>query len=168
MNKANKENSQPTAHLFTVDILIENDTNPRAMEQLLRVLNEAGFADFRIKSGIEMGRIIESLEDNAFICEKPVNHEPARFQQPDKQPSEPAASPPAGHAVDLTFITDRIKMFIAENRLTRLTVNKGFGVKLNIPCRIINLDETTQILTVYHVDEKQVYAFTLYEIDDFV
>ena len=47
-------------------------------------------------------------------------------------------------------------------------VNKGYGVKLNIPCRIINFDVNSQMLTVYHVDEKQVYSFTLNEIDEIV
>ncbi|QAY65072.1 hypothetical protein [Paenibacillus protaetiae] len=54
------------------------------------------------------------------------------------------------------------------NQLIRLIVNKGFGVKLNIPCRIIQADEQSNKLTVYHVDEKQVYSFTLTEIEEII
>jgi hypothetical protein len=46
-------------------------------------------------------------------------------------------------------------------------VNKGLGIKLSIPCRIINVDENESLITVYHVDEKQVYSFRLNEIEDF-
>jgi hypothetical protein len=49
-----------------------------------------------------------------------------------------------------------------------LNINKGRGVKMSIPCRVINFDAGPQLLTVYHVDEKQVYTVGLNEIDDFV
>jgi hypothetical protein len=62
----------------------------------------------------------------------------------------------------------RIRQYIDDNRLTRLNVNKGRGVKMSIPCRILNYDSSKQLLTVYHVDQKQVYSFELYEIDDFI
>lgn len=64
-------------------------------------------------------------------------------------------------------VITRIKEYIASNRLIRVHVNKGMGVKLSIPCRIINFDEQQHNLTVYHVDEKQVYTFNMFEIDDF-
>jgi hypothetical protein len=62
----------------------------------------------------------------------------------------------------------RIGQYIESNKLIRLNVNKGLGVKMNIPCRVINFDPASQLLTVYHVDEKQVYSFGLNEIDDFI
>jgi hypothetical protein len=62
----------------------------------------------------------------------------------------------------------RIHQYIESNKLIRLNINKGRGVKMSIPCRIINFDAGNQLLTVYHVDEKQVYSVKLYEIDDFV
>lgn len=64
-------------------------------------------------------------------------------------------------------VIERIKGYIASNRLIRVHVNKGMGVKLSIPCRIINFDAQQHNLTVYHVDEKQVYTFSMFEIDDF-
>ncbi|MBP3962163.1 hypothetical protein I8J30_05515 [Paenibacillus sp. DLE-14] len=155
--------------MFNVDILVEGETNAIAMERLLHALNQSGFADFRIKSGIELGRLIEALEAGPAGKQKDketkasrntAKADPAAIAAP-KQAAAPAE-------LDLTFVTDRIKACIAENRLIRLMVNKGFGVKLNIPCRIINLDESSQMLTVYHVDEKQVYSFKLYEIDEFI
>jgi hypothetical protein len=62
----------------------------------------------------------------------------------------------------------RIRQYIESNRLIRLNINKGRGVKMNIPCRVINFDVDSQVLTVYHVDEKQVYSMGLNEIDDFI
>jgi hypothetical protein len=67
-----------------------------------------------------------------------------------------------------TSLENRIRQYIDNNKLIRLKINKGRGVKMNIPCRVINFDASSQLLTVYHVDEKQVYSFTLNEIDDFI
>lgn len=36
---------------------------------------------------------------------------------------------------------------------------------LSIPCRILNYDPVNQLLNVYHVDEKNVYAYQLFEIE---
>ncbi|NBD26119.1 hypothetical protein [Paenibacillus glycinis] len=152
MNPKHKSEKQSDAHLFNVDLLVESGSAAEALELLLRLLNKAGFADYRIKSGVELGRLIETLEAQAEPRAIPVEL-PSPRQQAD---TEPAPS-----------VTDRIKGFIANNTLIRITVNKGFGIRLSIPCRLINLDESTQILTVYHVDEKQVYTFSLNEIDDF-
>lgn len=54
------------------------------------------------------------------------------------------------------------------NTLVRLLINRGFGVSMNIPCRIINMDESERLITAYHVDEKQVYTFRMNEIEDIV
>jgi hypothetical protein len=67
-----------------------------------------------------------------------------------------------------TPLENRIRQYIESNKLIRLKINKGLGVKMNIPCRVINFDASSQLLTVYHVDEKQVYSFGLNEIDDFI
>lgn len=52
--------------------------------------------------------------------------------------------------------------------LVRLNVVKGRGVKLSIPCKILNFDEQTLNLSVYDVDNKIVHLINMYEIDDFV
>lgn len=170
MDQSDKLQKQTSAHLFNVDILVQGDTNAIAMEKLLHVLNQAGFADFRIQTGIELGRLIESLEASASSKPKDAKAPKAAQKAEAGTPPAPTPSKKAEAAPDsnLTFVTDRIKACIAENKLIRLTVNKGFGKKLSIPCRVINLDEPSQMMTVYHVDEKQVYTFTIFEIEEFV
>ncbi|MFC5653804.1 hypothetical protein ACFPYJ_32775 [Paenibacillus solisilvae] len=160
--------------LFNVDLLVHGESNALAMERLLHLLNQCGFADYRIKSGMELGRLIEELEAKQPAAPKQASLPSAPSQSgPAVSSSAPAEShqtqkKTADSAAELTFVNERIQACIADNRLIRLMINKGFGVKLNIPCRIINFDLHTQMLTVYHVDEKQVYSFTLNEIDDFV
>jgi len=56
----------------------------------------------------------------------------------------------------------------ASGALVRLSILKGRGVKLSIPCKILNFDESTRNLTVYHVDDKQVHLVNMGEIDDFI
>jgi hypothetical protein len=153
MKPSNTRTNPPAAFLFNVDLLVESESDAKALERLLHMLNTAGFADYRIKSGIQLGRMIESLE-------KQYPSEVVPIEMPSARPRSDTPIVPS--------ILDRIKDCIANKSLIRIMVNKGFGVRLNIPCRILHLDEATQILTVYHVDEKQVYAFSLNEIDDFV
>jgi len=159
-------NAEQSAYLFNIDILVEGETNALAAERLLHLLNQCGFPDFRIKSGLELGKLIDALETaatGAAATRNPRNSEPANeFKvKPDRRHETAAAE-------EVPLMIDRVRTCISDNRLIRLSVNKGFGVRLNIPCRIIKLDETNQMLTVYHVDEKQVYTFSLNEIDDFV
>jgi|HigsolmetaAR204D_1030405.scaffolds.fasta_scaffold00008_123 hypothetical protein len=52
--------------------------------------------------------------------------------------------------------------------LVRLSILKGRGVRLSIPCKILNFDGETRNLSVYHVDDKQVYLVNMREIDDFI
>lgn len=154
MTLSNKSTTSSAAHVFNVDILVEGESDAMALERLIHLLNQAGFADYRIKSGIRLGRRIEALEEQAVPEAVPIERTTA------VQPQTAEPSVPDNIA--------RIKQCIADNSLIRILVNKGFGVRLNIPCRIIHLDEAAQKLTVYHVDEKQVYAFSLNEIDDFI
>ncbi|MCL6456956.1 MAG: hypothetical protein K6T85_03015 [Gorillibacterium sp.] len=67
--------------------------------------------------------------------------------------------------LDLSFL-GILESYKTNNTLVRLTILKGKGVKLSIPCRILNYEEATDSLTVYHVDEKKVYQFRLTEVDD--
>ena len=64
-------------------------------------------------------------------------------------------------------IAELIRQVTDSGSLVRLSVVKGRGVKLSLPCRILHYDEEREQLSVYHVDEKKVYAFPLNEIDDF-
>ncbi|SFI92552.1 hypothetical protein SAMN02799624_02707 [Paenibacillus sp. UNC496MF] len=152
MNPMNQRAERPNAHLFNVDLLVESESAAKALERLLRLLNEAGFADYRINSGAELGRLIAALEAQA---------EPKPIPVPAESGARPPEPSPMGSPV-----MRRIADSIASNALIRISVNKGAGAKLNMPCRVIKLDEAAQSLTVYHVDEKQVYTFGLNEIDE--
>jgi len=132
------------SYLFQVDILIHAPTNGVAMEQLLRVLNQAEFADYRIQSGIQLGKIIEEELEEA-------------------EQAEPSKTLLFSEGLD-----SRIRGYIQTNKLIRVNVNKGKGVKLSMPCRVVNFDPEQELLTLYHVDEKKVYSVRLNEIDDFV
>jgi hypothetical protein len=122
MNKLNKISDG--SYIFQVEITLSASSNGAALEQLIRVLNNGEFVDYRIGSG-----------------KTPHQHNP---------------------------LESRINQYIESNELIRLNVNKGRGIKMSIPCRVINFDVDSQLLTVYHVDEKQVYSMGLNEIDDFV
>jgi hypothetical protein len=142
-------NDEDDSFLFRVEILVRGNSNGAALEHLLRVLKEGGFTDYRIGSGIGRGRTIEEAADK----ERKKRTAPA-------QPPAPAAATPAE-------MEQRIRRYISTNKLIRLNVNKGRGVRLNMPCRFLNYDADIQFLTVYHEDEKQVHSFKLFEIDDF-
>lgn len=66
----------------------------------------------------------------------------------------------------LQDVEKQLRNYIEQGRLLRLRINKGKGITMSLPCRILNYDASNQLLNVYHVDEKQVYAFNLNEIED--
>ncbi|MCC3377550.1 hypothetical protein [Cohnella sp. REN36] len=128
------------SYLFQVEILVRSSTNGNALERLLHVLNQADFADFRIQSGVRLGQSIDEALEQA--TEK---------------------------TQILTETLDaRIRQYIQTSKLIRVQVNKGKGVKLSMPCRVVNFDSDNELLTLYHVDEKRVYTVGLNEIDDFI
>ncbi|OPH46877.1 hypothetical protein BC351_13165 [Paenibacillus ferrarius] len=158
-----KGNISPNGHLFTVEILIEETTNGLAMEKLLHLLNTNTVKDYQILKGIDLGKLIEvnkkkdsapSLQTSKKAVEAPLA---ATVPEAKAAISEAAAA-----------IVQQLEKFKANNTLIRLTVIKGKGIKLNLPCRILNYDDSNQNVTVYHVDEKKVYLFKLNEIDDYV
>ncbi|KRF21374.1 hypothetical protein [Paenibacillus sp. Soil787] len=159
-----KANTSPNGHLFTVEILIEDSTNGLAMEKLLHLLNVDTVKDYQIIKGIQLGKLIE------LNTKKEIT--------PPLQPNKKTAAVPpstvtaAAKATTNSGASDKIieqlESFKVNNTLIRLTVIKGQGIKLNLPCRILNFDSSTQNVSVYHVDEKKVYLFKLNEIDDYV
>ncbi|WP_256756653.1 hypothetical protein [Cohnella sp. WQ 127256] len=143
MNITNK--TPDGSYIFNVEFNISATSRGAALEQLLHALADSNFSDYRIES--------------------------------DKKPSTkdvvvPTPAPPKKIAVKAPTQPDpfelRIRQYIESNKLLRLNINKGLGVTMSIPCRVINFDADTQLLTVYHVDEKQVYSVGLNEIDDFI
>lgn len=135
-------NDNNKGYLFSVEVMIEAATNGQALEKLLHLLNSELVRDYRIKNGIDLGKLIEmnSKENHGVQIEIPRQS---------------------------NLVLDQLDKFKADHTLIRLTVIKGKGIKLSLPCRILNIDTGTQYVTVYHVDEKKVYQFKLNEIDDF-
>lgn len=181
--KGDKSANGNNSFLFSVDILVQADTNGEALERLLHVLNGGDFADFRVGSGIQLGQVIEdalaksnakapasppAAADKAKVAAAVAKAKDA-VAKAKSAPGDAAAAPKAPSAVPQPDdLEKRIRQYIENNKLIRLNVNKGRGVKLSIPCRVISFDAANQLMTVYHVDEKQVHSFKLFEIDDFV
>ncbi|MBN2984959.1 MULTISPECIES: hypothetical protein [Cohnella] len=148
--------------LFKVDILVHASSGSAALEQLLRGLNGGQFSDFRIESGVQLGMKIE--EELAKTVDKtPIAIEPAEKGAKTAKTDKTEKTPLSTESLD-----SRIRLYIQTNKLIRVRVNKGKGVKLDMPCRIVNFDPEQQLITLYHVDEKRVYSIFLNEIDDFI
>ncbi|RJX37845.1 hypothetical protein D3P09_17245 [Paenibacillus pinisoli] len=157
MTKKQLDKQQHT-FIFNVDIMVEDGHHANALEKLLQGLNQAGWADYRINSGIQLGDLIEQKIAEASSS-APV---PIAAEQTKETAKTTVAPPPQSDGFG------PIRAFMKSNTLIRLIVNRGLGIKLNIPCRVINMDEQENLITVYHVDEKQVYTFRMNEIEDFI
>ncbi|MFF2888402.1 hypothetical protein [Paenibacillus sp. NPDC057967] len=150
-------NKQQQTFIFNVEIMVEDGHHADALEKLIQGLNRSEWADYRITSGIQLGSLIDQRLAEASGS-TPV---PLPPQEPDtKESTVPISAESDGFGP--------IRTFMKSNTLIRLIVNRGLGIKLNIPCRIINIDERENLITVYHVDEKQVYTFRMNEIEDFI
>lgn len=99
----------------------------------------------------------DSKKTNTESTEKELH---ISADSPEKNGQAPSAT-----RMRLVLTELQIKRYIEQNSLVRLTVNKGKGKMLSIPCRILNYDPVNQLLNVYHVDEKNVYAYQLFEIE---
>ena len=157
-------------YLFNVDILINARTNPLALQYLLEMLNNSDkITDFNINSGLELGRTIDTLLRSAKIALKQESTPPVPFKLPVKPANDQAAkrtsSKPAPEIPLDAF--QKIRQYIQNNQLVRLRTNRH-GKQASMPCRILNFDETAYTISVYHVDEKQVYTFNLSEVDEFL
>lgn len=140
-------------HLFQVELLVEEPTHTLALAALLQALNHPAIKDFRITQGIQFGQIIEkTIKENKA--------QPFPITAPPKTSKKPAAEEKRKISLDqLLELKER-------GNLVRLIAVKDKGVRLSIPCRILNFDPDMQNLTIYHVDEKKVYLFNLNEIED--
>ncbi|GAB6988437.1 hypothetical protein [Paenibacillus pini] len=174
-----KQTHEDTGFLFNVDILITNSTNALALQALLEMLSgHHQIADFKIKSGMELGQIIDVMlqEKRKSLISKSrlsssspaaeVKKIKAKVDIPLK-PTLPQAKNDDNRADQGTELNEWIRVYIRDNRLIRLTANRN-GQHISMPCRILNFDEDKQLLNVYHVDEKQVYTFSLNEVDEFI
>ncbi|MDN8590041.1 hypothetical protein Q0V21_14790 [Paenibacillus sp. 11B] len=191
--KETLSNEEEIGFLFNVDILIKSRSNALALQSLLEFINkEEQIADFRIQSGIELGKIIEvtlqSKKDSFAFLHKERKKSQSNARQKNSSPNQ-ATDPtvpvlpqsdietPASKLTPSSEVSNNtngnsfdvwIDTLIKENRLTRIVVNNKNGKHQSIPCRILNFDRDSSIVSVYHVDEKQVYTFRTNEIDEFL
>ncbi|MEF2247543.1 MULTISPECIES: hypothetical protein [unclassified Paenibacillus] len=168
-------NSQQTAQekssfIFNLEVLIEDVHHAAALEKLIHGMNQGEFLDYRILSGVQLGKLIDQKKSiPATIHAVPVQPADPASSLPDinSAPAEPV-SPAAADPQIPNDVLQKVQLFMSNNTLVRLFINKGLGIKKSIPCRIIRMDQEQQLITVYHVDEKQVYTFHHYEIEDIV
>lgn len=182
-NQNDHHKKEDLGYLFNVEILVRNDSNAKALQSLLQVLNAGeSIIDYRINSGIELGEIIESLltaKKQSIIsksykrltatdqAKKPAEAQTAKPKAAGKEAATPAESARFEEIAKSGDFENWIKKYISGNQLVRLLVNRN-GERMSIPCRILNFLPETYTINVYHVDEKQVYTFNLSEIIDFI
>ena len=155
------EGEKNKSYIYQVELLLEDEDHASAFEQLIHKLNEAKFIDYKVLAGIALGDEIQSRKQKA----SEVKNVPIAAKESSKSQKKAAK---AEQASQLDMGIEAIKLCKDKNKLIRLIVNRGLGIKLSIPCRVINVDEKDFLVTVYHVDEKQVYTFRLSEIEDFI
>lgn len=162
-------------YLFSIEVLIKGRTNGHALEMLTHLMNDENVTDYRIIKGINLGQIIAANMNNTNEQITPPTSEVATDHKlqnmtvkkeikADKKSSESKNN----NLHQLQPIIQQIEQFKEAKSLIRLTLNKGKGVKLSIPCRILNFDLNSGNITAYHVDEKKVYSVNLNEIDELV
>ncbi|MFD2613584.1 hypothetical protein [Paenibacillus gansuensis] len=142
-------------YIYQIELMLEGATDGEALEKLLHTLNTSAVKDYRILKGVRLGSLLDQArteEGNGI----PLQGLPSKADQPAAQQDS------HNEQIYETFMD-----FIRDSTLVRLTVLKEKGGKISMPCRILNFDQTTGHVTVYHVDEKSVYLFTLEEIEDF-
>ena len=71
-----------------------------------------------------------------------------------------------GRSSEDNSIATMIENLRESGKLIRLNIVKERGVRMSIPGRIIHYDPALQNISVYHVDEKQVYLIHLNEVED--
>ncbi|MCK6074396.1 hypothetical protein [Paenibacillus silvae] len=182
--KQTVSNQDDVGYLFNVDILIKSRSNALALQSLMEFINkQEQIADFRIHSGIELGNIIEAmLQQTKTNASEPIQMDLQQQELQEQQPQVPdgqqtsnksdktdsVPSSDSSHVADTNSFEAWIQSLIKENRLTRIVVNNKNGKHQSIPCRILNFDRDNHVVSIYHVDEKQVYTFRTNEIDEFL
>jgi hypothetical protein len=128
--------------LFHVDVLVEGYNKAMAQEALQAILRS------------------DKVKYVQFTSDK--GHVENDLQKPKKR--ENTKPNDAGYR----HIINQIEDFKKNNTLIRLSIVKGKGIILSVPCRILNYEDASQAVTIYHVDEKKVYQYSLNEIDDLI
>lgn len=147
--------------LFQADILIEGYNKAMAQEALQALLRSDKIKFVQMES--ETSETGQQEEDNSQKPKKKEITKPEVEPEKSKQPDIKLGNDEGYHK-----IIEQIEEFKKNNTLVRLSIVKGKGIKLSVPCRILNYDDSSKYVTIYHVDEKKVYQYSLNEIDDFV
>ena len=147
--------------LFNVDILVKSTDNGQALQLLLQLLNshKGEVADYRIMSGIELGKIIEAT---LAVKRKSILSSPLAKESMNKAPIQEVKKFKASKE---SPVEEWIQTLISSNRLVRVLIETSKG-RHSIPCRILNFIPEESLINVYHVDEKSVYTYKMYEIID--
>jgi hypothetical protein len=147
-------------YLFHVDILVEGYNKAMAQEALQTLLRSDNVKYAQMESDTpETGQMEDLQKPKKKEHAKPAESKQAESKQQETKPVNGAG---------FRQISHQIEQFINNNTLIRLSIVKEKGVKLSVPCRVLNYDDTSQNVTIYHVDEKKVYQYSLNEIDDLV
>jgi len=130
--------------LFSLDVLVRGKTNGQALERLLALLNDCpDVLDCRINGGIRLGAVIEESlrvsQANGAATGALEKMSPAA-QKGRETPA--TGAPAAAGEKPVSPLIGQIFRYITDRNLVRLTVVKGRGVKLDMPCRILNYDES--------------------------
>lgn len=162
---------QPSeAFLFKLEVTMLAPRYEIALDHLIRALRAGGISDYRILSGVCA---------SGAEAERPGwPGTELRAQIYGNGTDTPAAPGPKSSPGSRTKslektrvpeeLVERLNAYINGGKLVRLRVNKDRGVKMDFPGRILNLDQETRNMTVYHVDEKKVYIVALNEVDDII
>lgn len=187
MDNQSEHSKEQLGYLFNVEILVKSEKNAEALQLLLQLLNNNEHViDYRINSGIELGEIIDSLlaaKKQTIISKsfsrfsrgegnKSTTTPENRVLEPVKEPAKEQGANKQGGSIFKEMAGSQnfqewIQKFITKNALVRLIVDHN-DKRLSIPCRILNFQPETFTITIYHVDEKQVYTYKLSEIVDFI
>ncbi|GGA52482.1 hypothetical protein [Paenibacillus physcomitrellae] len=166
------KDNEESSFLFNVEILVKSPTNGEALQLLLQLLNshQGQVADYRVKSGIELGSIIDATR----AAKSKTNKTTVSASEASSQAAAPTQ---AADSVKKTEggshitgsngnpVGEWIQSHISSNRLVRVLIQTSKG-RQSIPCRILNYVPKEELINVYHVDEKQVYTYKLNEIID--
>ncbi|PZE21419.1 hypothetical protein [Paenibacillus xerothermodurans] len=161
-----ENNSHRKKYLFKTEILIEADTNGRALEKLLNLLNSAQVTDYEITEGIHLGETIEQVLKQTVSKRDAVKRHSNAVDLTGGTISVNKNNSAANRG-PFALVLQEFEVLKQQNALIRLSVVKSRGTKLSLPCRILNVDEQGGNMSVYHVDEKQVYMFKINEIEDY-
>jgi hypothetical protein len=162
----NASNTKKKLFLFHVDVVIEDHNKLIAQETLNTLLSIEQIKYFQFESETpQTGEIQNDLHHS----KKKENTKTIDSKSQETKHTE-AKNVETKHKANAGYldVISQIETFIKNNTLIRLSIVKSRGVKLSVPCRVLNYEDATQNVTVYHVDEKKVYQYSLNEIDDLV